>query len=94
LTTPADLRERFARGRFIEQALERNYPCCVKYRRLRTLATEPRDVQSPTRRFVDPQGTVIVVLHCFLRPNGHLGASGPFDPKYLLDDDGTADRAP
>jgi hypothetical protein len=94
LTTPADLRERFARGRFIERALERNYPCCVKYRRLRTLATEPRDVESITLRFVDHQGTLIFVLHCYLHPNGDLGASGLFDPKYLLDDGGMAYRAP
>ena len=45
-------------------------------------------MESVTLRFLDLQGTLIFVLHCYLRPNGELGASGLFDPKYLLDDDG------
>jgi hypothetical protein len=66
----------------------------LKYRRRRTLATEPEDVESITLRFLDSDGVLIFVLHCYLRPNGDLGASGLFDPKYLLDDDGTAYSVP
>ena len=88
LTTPADIRARFAGGRFIERALEQGYTWCCKYRRPRTLATEAQGVESITLKCSDPQGTTICVLHCYLRPDGDLGASGLFDPKYLLDDDG------
>ncbi len=74
--------------------MEQGYSCCCKYRRHRILATEPQGVESITLRFLDPQGTLVFVLHCYLRPNGELGASGLFDPNYLLDDDGRLDYVP
>ncbi len=36
---------------------------------------------------LDPQGRLMLILHFYPRANGDLGASGLFDPKYLLGDD-------
>ena len=58
------------------------------------MATEATAVESLTIKFADSQGTGVFVLHCYLRPSGELGASGLFDPKYLLDDDGTKYQVP
>ncbi len=88
LTTPDDIRQRFARGRCIELVLARGYDCCIKCRRDRTLSTEPEGVESITLKFFDPSGTTIFVVHCYLHANGDFGTSGLFDPKYLLDVDG------
>lgn len=84
-TTAEDLRDRFSQDHCIERALKHSYACCVKYRRHRTLATEPEGVESITLRFSDSSHRTVFVVHCYLRPTGELGASGLVDPKYMLD---------
>jgi hypothetical protein len=52
------------------------------------LTTEPEGVESTTLRFSDSSNRTVFVVHCYLRPKGDLGASGLFDPKYLVNADG------
>jgi hypothetical protein len=89
LVSQDELRARFTAGDYVARALRDGYPCCLRSERPCSIPTEPPNTKSLILGFLKPNGPLVFLVHCYLRPDGSLGASGRLDPKYLIADDGS-----
>ena len=87
------IRSAFNAGKFFEKSVTGEITTTLTYdsHAEPPLATEPGCTRSQICEYwLD--GTIVALVHQYLRPDGSIGASGRPDPKVLVLDDGTTVR--
>lgn len=80
-----EIRDRFARGDYLNRAVAGEYGCCLKDSGWSQSPDEPPGTRSVTVAYVNDAFHRVFLVHFYLRPDGTIGASGRPDPKWLLD---------
>src|SRR6266508_5182610 len=85
--SPAELRERFHRGRYLERASAGEFTPVLKDEFNPTSPDEPPGTRRQTVVYVTQAGQPVFIVHRYLRPDGTIGGRGQPDPKWLLEGD-------
>jgi hypothetical protein len=81
------MRRRFNRGRYYERVLSGELRAVAKRDStpVRTKANEPIGTHSQEVSYLDAANQEVARVHQYIRPGGHVGASGLPDPKRLFE---------